>query len=54
MLSAAIILILRPFLAFALIACILLPARYAVIKWCPRGWFKRILLTDCTVGKRRH
>lgn len=42
--SFAIAAFLRPFALFLLLACILLPCRYAVMKWMPEGKWKRILL----------
>ena len=42
--SFAIAAFLRPFALFLLLACVCLPARYAVIKWMPEGRLKRILL----------
>lgn len=44
--------LLKPLAAFVLAAGILLPARYAVIKWVPEGRIKSILLfrihnSDC-------
>ncbi len=45
--SLALAMILRPFALFAVLACILLPIRYAVIKWMPDGTLKRVLLIRC-------
>ena len=39
-------LILKPLAAFILLACILLPARFAIIKWFPNGIVKRLLLYE--------
>ena len=36
--------LIRPVLLFVILACILLPARYAVIWWVPEGRIKRLLL----------
>lgn len=36
--------LLRPVLLFIVLACICLPARYAVIWWMPEGRLKRLLL----------
>ena len=36
---------LRPIALFVLLACILLPIRFAVIKFAPEGKLKRWLLT---------
>jgi hypothetical protein len=36
--------LLRPVFLFVVLACVLLPARYAVIKFMPEGRLKRILL----------
>ena len=38
-------LIAKPLAAFILLGCILLPARFAIIKWFPEGSIKRLLLT---------
>jgi hypothetical protein len=40
----ALALLLRPLALFILLACILLPIRHAVIKWCPDGKIKHLLL----------
>jgi len=40
----AIAMLLRPFALFILLACICLPARFAVIRWMPDGRLKRLLL----------
>lgn len=40
----ALALLLRPFALFILLACILLPIRYAVIKLMPEGKIKHLLL----------
>lgn len=40
----AIAMVLRPIALFILLACILLPIRYAVIKWMPEGRMKRLFL----------
>jgi len=37
--------LLRPLVLFVLLACILLPIRYAIIKFAPDGKLKRWLLT---------
>jgi hypothetical protein len=42
--SFALALFLRPFALFFILACVLLPVRYAVIKWFPEGRIKRLLL----------
>ena len=42
--SFAIALLLRPFALFVLLACVLLPIRFAVIRWAPDGRLKRLLL----------
>lgn len=42
---------LRPFVYFLVLACILLPIRYAVIKWMPEGKLKRVFLLR--VGRRQ-
>jgi len=36
---------LKPLVLFLVLACVLLPIRYAVIKFCPEGKVKRLLLT---------
>jgi hypothetical protein len=36
--------LLRPLVLFIVLACILLPIRYAVIRFMPEGRLKRILL----------
>jgi hypothetical protein len=36
----------RPFLIFILLACICLPARYAVMRWIPQGRIKGWLLRE--------
>lgn len=36
--------LLRPFILLVLLGCILLPIRYAIIKWWPEGRVKRLLL----------
>lgn len=41
--SFAIAMFLKPFVLLAFLA-LLLCVRYAVIWWCPDGWFKRLLL----------
>jgi hypothetical protein len=41
----AIAMFLRPFALFLILACILLPIRFAVIKFAPDGKLKRWLLT---------
>lgn len=43
--------LLRPFAAFLLFACILLPVRYAVIWYLPESRLKRFLLLP--IGVRR-
>jgi len=40
----AIALLLRPVALFLLLACILLPIRFAVMKWVPESSLKRALL----------
>lgn len=35
---------LRPVLLFFILACVLLPVRFAVMKWMPEGKLKRLLL----------
>lgn len=50
----AIAMLLRPIALFILLACILLPIRFAVIKWMPEGKLKRILLTDMRVPETRN
>lgn len=42
--SYTIAMLLKPFVFFVLLACVLLPCRFAVIKWMPEGKVKRILL----------
>jgi len=42
--SFAIAMALRPVALFVLLACVLLPIRYAVIKWMPDSKLKRLLL----------
>jgi hypothetical protein len=37
---------LRPVLLFVLLACILLPIRFAVARWWPEGKVKRLLLRE--------
>lgn len=36
--------LLRPVLLFVVLACVCLPARYAVRRWLPEGRLKRLLL----------
>lgn len=36
--------LIRPFAAFFLLACVLLPIRFAVKAWFPEGMIKRVLL----------
>jgi len=36
--------LIRPFAAFFLLACVLLPIRFAVKAWFPEGMIKRLLL----------
>lgn len=43
--SFAIAMVLRPVALFVLLACVLLPIRYAIIKWMPEGRLKKLLLT---------
>jgi hypothetical protein len=38
--------LIRPMLLFVVLACILLPIRFAVIRWIPDGKLKRFLLTE--------
>ena len=40
----ALALLLRPLALFILLACILLPIRFAIIKWLPEGKIKHLLL----------
>lgn len=42
--SFAIAMLLRPFALFILLACVLLPIRFALMRFMPEGRFKRILL----------
>jgi hypothetical protein len=42
--SFAIAMLLRPLALFILLACILLPIRFGVIKWMSDGKLKRLLL----------
>jgi len=37
---------LRPVLLFVVLACILLPVRFAVMRWWPDGKVKRLLLRE--------
>lgn len=45
-------LLLRPIILFILLACICLPARFAVMKWMPEGRLKRLLLTTAYTGQK--
>ncbi len=42
--SFAIAMLLRPFALFILLACVLLPIRFALMRFMPEGRLKRILL----------
>jgi len=42
--SFTLAMLLRPLVLFVLLACVLLPIRFAVIKWMPDSKFKRLLL----------
>jgi hypothetical protein len=44
---------LRPILVFVVLACICLPARFAVIWWLPDGKLKRFLLLDIRAHSNR-
>lgn len=48
--SLAIALLLRPFAALVLFGLVLLPIRFAVIRWMPAGRMKSILLLP--VGRK--
>lgn len=43
--SFALAILLRPLALFLILACFLLPIRFAVIRWFPESKFKRFLLT---------
>lgn len=47
----AIAMLLRPFVAFAVMALVLIPIRLAVMRWWPDGQLKRLLLRP--IGKKR-
>lgn len=51
--SFAIAAFLRPFALFFILACVLLPIRYAVIKWLPEGKLKKLLLTRVDVPEKQ-
>lgn len=42
--SFAIALLLRPLALFVILACVLLPIRFAVMRWVPESKFKRLLM----------
>jgi len=42
--SFAIAMLLRPFALFILLACVLLPIRFALMRFMPEGRLKRVLL----------
>lgn len=42
--ALAIAAFLRPFALFFVLACVLLPIRFALMKWLPNGRVKRLLL----------
>jgi hypothetical protein len=44
---------LRPILVFLVLACLCLPARFAVIWWMPEGKLKRFLLLDIRARANR-
>lgn len=45
-------LVFRPFVIMALVLLILAPARWAVIRFCPEGFIKRLLLYEITKPER--
>jgi hypothetical protein len=43
--STVLALLIKPFAVLLIFGVVLIPARLAVIKWCPEGRIKRLLLT---------